>query len=94
MIASERRSLTPVGKHHYVTRIELQPGDTTVRIQGYRWQVNLPTDIHTQAYLITLYKPPGANPEFHIFAIDDLLQQEQAHIPAWLPEQVGIRGAG
>lgn len=94
MIASERRSLVPVGKHHYVTRVELQPGDTTVRIQGYRWQVNLPEDIHTQAYLITLYKPPGGSPEFHIFSIDDLLAQEQAHIPAWLPEQVGIHSAG
>ena len=41
LIASERRSLTPVGKHHYVSRIELQPGDTTVRMQGYRWQINL-----------------------------------------------------
>lgn len=94
LIASERRSLTPVGKHHYMTRIELQPGDTTVRIQGYRWQVNLPDDIHTQAYLITLYKPPGATPEFHIFPVDELLAEEQAHIPAWLPEQLGIPRAG
>lgn len=94
MIASERRSLAPVGKHHYVTRIELQPGDTTLRIQGYRWQVSLPEDIHTQAYLITLYKPPGLSPELHIFSIDELLAEEQAHVPAWLPEQLGIPGTG
>ena len=82
MITSERRSLTPVGKHHYVTRVELQPGDTTVRIQGYR------------PYLITLYKPPGANPEFPIFSVDELLAEEQAHIPAWMPEKIGLDGAG
>lgn len=94
MIASERRTLAPVGKHHYITRIQLQPGDTTVRIQGYRWQVSLPEDIHSSAYLITLYKPPGATPEFHIFSVDELLAVEQAHIPAWLPEQLGLATAG
>lgn len=94
LIASERRSLVPVGKHHYVLRVQLQPGDTTVRIQGYRWQVNLPEDIHTQAYLITLYKPPGATPEFHIFSVDELLAEEGAHLPAWMPEKLGIASAG
>lgn len=94
LITSERRSLTQVGKHHYVTRIQLQPGDTTVRIQGFQWQVNLPEDINTIAYLITLYKPPGATPEFHIFSVDDLLAEEKPHIPAWLPEQLGLASAG
>ena len=92
LIASEQRSMTPVGKYHYISRIELQPGDTTVHMLGYRWQVNLPDDIHTQAYLITLYKPPGTKPEFHIFSIEELLAEEHAHIPAWLPEQAGIPG--
>lgn len=94
MITSERRSLTPVGKHHYVTRVELQPGDTTVRIQGYGWQINLPEDAHTRPYLITLYKPPGATPELHIFSVDELLAEEQAHIPAWMPEKIGLDRAG
>ena len=33
-------------------------------------------------------------PEFPLFAIDELLAEEQAHIPAWLPEQAGIPGSG
>jgi len=94
LIASESRSLRPVGKNHYVTKIHLQPGDTTVRMQGYRWEISLPNDIHTSEYLITLYKPPGAVPEFHIFSIEELLAVENAHIPAWLPQDLGIADAG
>jgi hypothetical protein len=94
LIASESRSLRPVGKNHYVTKIHLQPGDTTVRMQGYRWEISLPNDIHTSQYLITLYKPPGAVPEFHIFSIEELLAVENAHIPAWLPRDLGIADAG
>ena len=42
LIASERRSLKPVGKNHYVARIRLQPGDTTLRIKDDRWEIQLP----------------------------------------------------
>ena len=91
LVASESRSLKPVGKHNYVARIRLQPGDTTLRIQGKRWEIRLPQDINAGDYLVTLYQPPRAKPELHVFAIDDLLAVEGAHIPAWLPEEVKLK---
>lgn len=94
LIFSERRSLKPVGKHHYMTKVHLQPGDTTVRLQGYRWEISLPEDVHTTEYLVTLYKPPGHSPELHIFSVDELLGASDAHIPAWLPQEFGIRKSG
>ena len=91
LVSSESRSLKPVGKHNYVARIRLQPGDTTLRIQGHRWEIRLPQDINAADYLVTLYQPPRAKPELHVFAIDDLLAVEDAHIPAWLPAEVKLK---
>ncbi len=90
LIASETHSLKPVGKHHYLARIRLQPGDTTLRIQGDLWDIRLPHDISAGDYLVTLYHPPGSSPELHLFAVDDLLAEERAHIPAWLPEELAL----
>ena len=94
LIASESRSLRPVGKYHYLAKLRLQPGDTTVRMQGHRWEIKLPTDINTSEYLVTLYKPPSQPPELHIFSIDELLAVDEAHIPEWLPQELGISRAG
>lgn len=91
LVGSETRSLIPVGKHHYVARIRLQPGDTTLRIMDHRWELKLPEDISATEYLFTLYAPPSTQPELHVFAVDDLLAEEQAHIPAWLPDAVGLK---
>ena len=93
LVSSESRSLKPVGKHNYVARIRLQPGDTTLRIQGHRWEIRLPQDINAADYLVTLYQPPRAKPELHVFAIDDLLAVEDAHIPAWLPAEVKLKSS-
>lgn len=90
LIASERRSLRPVGKNHYVARIRLQPGDTTLRIMEHRWQLQLPRDFSASDFLITLYTPKGSPPELHLFAVDDLLAEENPHIPAWLPDEVRL----
>ncbi len=90
LIGSERRSLKPVGKNHYIAKIRLQPGDTTVRIQDDRWEIRLPEDMSASEYIITLYRPPGAEAELHIFSIDDLLAEDEPHIPAWLPEDVQL----
>lgn len=87
LIASENRALHPVGKYHYIARQRLQPGTTTVRMQGYHWEVALPEDLHTREYLLALYKPPGAAPTLHVFAIDEWLAADDAHIPAWLPAE-------
>jgi hypothetical protein len=95
LIASETRSLRPVGKHHYLARIRLQPGDTNLRIQGAQWDIQLPQDVSARDYLVTFYYPPGGRPELHLVAVDELLAEEQAHIPAWLPEELELTsGAG
>jgi hypothetical protein len=91
LIGSETRSMKPVGKHHYVARIRLQPGDTTLRIIGYRWEISLPSDGSSADYFFTLYAPPAAIPELHVFAVDDLLAEDSPHIPAWLPEELGLK---
>jgi hypothetical protein len=91
LIASENRSLKPVGKHHYVARIRLQPGDTTLLIQGDRWEVRLPQDVNTTEYVLTLYNPPGSRPELHVFAVNDLLAMDNPHIPAWLPNDMKLK---
>ncbi len=87
LIFSENRSLRAVGKHHYVARLRLQPGDTSLRILDHRWEVQLPQHVEAGDFLVTLYAPPGSDPELHLFAIDDLLSEDRAHIPAWLPAE-------
>jgi hypothetical protein len=95
LVGSENRSLQPVGKSHYIARIRLQPGDTTLYIQGDRWEVQLPRDVSAQEFLITLYRPPGGSPELHVFSVDELLAEDDPHIPAWLPDNLQLDpGAG
>jgi len=94
LVASERRSLWPVGKNNYVAKLRLQPGTTTLGMQGYAWEIILPEDLHSREYLVTVYKPPGVKPELHVFSIADLLALDEPHIPAWLPEQLGITSSG
>jgi hypothetical protein len=94
LIADEKRSFKAVGKHHFVLKQHLQPGNTTVSISGHSWDVRLPDDSHSQEYLITLYKPPGVKPQFHVFPVAELVATEDAHIPAWLPEELQISRPG
>ena len=91
LIGSESRSLRPVGKNHYVAKIRLQPGNTTLSMLDGTWQVQLPQNVNATDFLITLYRPPGGAPELHVFAVDDLLAEEQPHIPAWLPDELQIK---
>lgn len=93
LVASENRSLKPVGKHHYVAKVRLQPGNTSVQVGTNRWEIRLPEDISTAYYLITLYTPPTGKPEFHIFSVTDLLAQENPYIPAWLPSELQLTTA-
>lgn len=30
------------------------------------------------------------SPELHLFAVDDLLAEQDAHIPAWLPAEINL----
>ncbi len=94
LIASESRSLRPVGKNHYIARIRLQPGDSTLRIRDDRWELRLPQNVNAGDYLVTLYAPPGGTPELHVFAVSDLLAVKGAHLPAWLPAEIGLNQAG
>ena len=86
LIASERRSLKPVGKNNFVARLRLQPGETTLRVKDNSWEIQIPQHLDATDFLITLYVPPEGAPQLHLFAVDDLLAEDQAHIPAWLPE--------
>ncbi|MEE4145982.1 MAG: hypothetical protein V2I26_14350 [Halieaceae bacterium] len=90
LIASERRSLKPVGKNNYVARIRLQPGETTLRIKEDRWDIQLPQNVNAGDFLITLYIPPDSSPELHLFAVDDLMAEQDPHIPAWLPDDIKL----
>jgi len=91
LVGSESRSLTAVGKNHYVARVRLQPGNTTLIILDDRWEVRLPDHVNGRDFLITFYRPPVGEPELHAFAIDDLLALDRPHIPAWLPDELNIR---
>lgn len=91
LIASENRSLIPVGKNHYVAKVRLQPGDSTLRVGSDRWEVRLPENISAQDYLITFYNPPWGKSEFHIFSIEGLLAEDKPHIPAWLPAGIQLK---
>jgi hypothetical protein len=93
LISSENRSLKPVGKHHYVAKVRLQSGNTSIQVGTNRWEIQLPEDISSAYYLITLYTPPAGKPEFHIFAIADLLAQENPYVPAWLPSELQLTTA-
>jgi len=55
-----------------------------------RWEIQLPEHANASEYLVTLYNPPGATPELHLFAVDDLLAEADPHIPAWLPAELNI----
>ena len=94
LIAGEKRSLKPVGKHHYILKQHLQPGNTTVRISGSSWEIHIPEDSHSQEYLLTLYKPPGGQAQFHVFPIAELVAADNPHIPAWLPDEYQLQRPG
>ncbi len=91
LVTSESRSLRPIGKSHYITRVRLQPGDTTISVLSNEWEVRLPEQANAGDYLITLYRPVDGTPELHVFAVEDLLATDQPHIPAWLPDDLEIK---
>jgi hypothetical protein len=90
LVSSENRSLTPVGKNHYIARVRIQPGDTTLTIMSKQWELSLPQHVNARDYLVTLYQPVEGEPELHVFAVEDLLAVQDAHIPAWLPQELNI----
>lgn len=91
LVGSENRSLKPVGKNHYIARVRLQPGDTTISIQSEQWQIRLPQSDNARDFLITLYRPVQGSSELHVFAVDDLLAANKPHIPAWLPSELKLK---
>jgi len=91
LVGKESRSLKPVGKNHYIARVRLQPGDTSLSILSDHWSVRLPPHANTRDFVITLYRPMDAPPELHLFAIDELLALDKPHIPAWLPAELDLK---
>ncbi|MEH6590464.1 MAG: hypothetical protein V7746_09420 [Halioglobus sp.] len=91
LIASENRTLKPVGKNHYVARWRLQPGDTTFQIKTHSWTLQLPDNIAAADYLVTLYLPPNGRSELHVVAVEALLGQTEPYLPAWLPDELQLK---
>jgi hypothetical protein len=91
LVGSESRSLRPVGKNHYIARVKLQPGDTTISILSDTWELQLPQHSSARDFLITLYRPVEGDPELHVFSVDDLLAADNPHIPAWLPAELDLK---
>jgi hypothetical protein len=91
LVASESRSLRPIAKNHYIVKVRLQPGHTTISILSHQWDVHLPQHATARDYLITLYSPVDGIPELHVFAVEDLLAADQPHIPSWLPDDLEIK---
>lgn len=92
LIASENHGLIPVGKRHYVDRLRLQPGDTTLRVNQRSWAASRPADSNPADFLLTLYLPLTGEPELHLIDIAALLDTPRAHIPEWLPTDLGLAG--
>jgi hypothetical protein len=88
LIGSENRSLKPVGKNHYIATVQLQAGETSLSIKSQTWELQLPEHAEAREFIITFYRPPGSSQELHVFAIDDLLETENLHIPDWLPPEI------
>ncbi len=91
LVGSGSRSLQPVGKSHYIAKVKLQPGETTLSVLPDEWRVQLPVGGGAVDHLITLYRPPGQAAELHVFAITDLLAQDDLELPNWLPEDIDLQ---
>ncbi len=91
LVSVENRSLKPVGKNHFISKVRLQPGETTISILSDQWNVSLPEHASARDFIITLYRPVDGTPELHVFAVDDLLTEDKPHIPAWLPKELDIK---
>ena len=79
------------GENNYIAKVRLQPGESNLRVGESLRGVHLPQNISATNYVITIYTPPSAEPEFHVFSIPDLLTQEKPHIPAWLPPELKLK---
>ena len=90
LISSEKRSLKPVGKSHYMARIRLQPGQTEIRAKGVTWRVSLPEDLSAGDFILALHAPAFADPELHIVSVDDLLDTASSQLPHWLPAELKL----
>ena len=94
LIDSQRLSLKPVGKHHYVGSLKLQPGQSTFSIKTQEWEIDIPADTKTRDHLITFYRFPGQKPQLHTFAVDELLASDNVRIPDWLPADTAAKFNG
>lgn len=88
LVDSERLSLKPVGKHHYVGSLKLQPGVSTFSIKSQQWNADIPPDGKAREHLITFYRYPGKKPQLHTFAIEELVAAGVTDAPAWLPPDI------
>ncbi len=90
LVSNESRSLKSVGKGHYLARVRLHGGETVLTVRDRQWHVRLPQDMAPGDYLLTLYSPASAEPELHVIPIVDLLAQDGAYLPQWLPPELDL----
>lgn len=91
LVDSERLSLRPVGKNHYIASIKLQPGESTFAIKSQEWQVKVPEDSAAREHIITFYRHPGGKPQLHTFAVEDVLASGDTPMPDWLPDDIAAK---
>lgn len=91
LVDSERLSLKPVGKNHYIASLKLQPGESTFAIKSQEWQVKVPEDSAAREHVITFYRHPGGKPQLHTFAVEDLLATGDTLVPDWLPPDIAAQ---
>jgi hypothetical protein len=83
LVASTPYSMTHIGKHHFLTRIALAAGVSTLSAADQRWRIELPTDSGGSSFLLTLYAPPVGVWELHALPLA-ALEAERDSYPAWL----------
>ncbi len=91
LVNSERISLKPIGKNHYIASIKLQPGESTFAIKSQEWQVSVPEDRVAREHLVTFYREPGGKPQLHTFAVEDMLASADPLVPEWLPPDIATK---
>lgn len=90
LIASDNRSLLPVGKNQYVARVRLLSGLTTLRVHDVEWRLKRPDRANAAEFLVTYSAPPEAPSELHLTPVGELRTAAGEHLPAWLPPELQL----
>jgi hypothetical protein len=84
LVSSSSHSLKSLGRSYYIGKVSLGGGIATVSVRQDKWAAQLLQET-LNSYLITFYLPPGAAPELHFIAVDELKETGWRELPPWLP---------